>query len=107
MRAVTPYKTGDSRVFSALTRWAGHDDEELDRSLELRGSNLRIRLRGIDARVTEHGPPGCEVVVLLQDLHGDPMPEVLPGRVRSTSTWSGMTRCHVEAVRHKTLGPIL
>jgi len=27
--------------------------------------------------------------------------------VRSTSTWSGMTRCHVEAVRHKTLRPIL
>jgi hypothetical protein len=23
------------------------------------------------------------------------------------STWSGMTRCHVEAVRHKTLRPIL
>ena len=22
-------------------------------------------------------------------------------RVRPTSTWSGMTRCHVEAVRHK------
>src|SRR2546426_8839624 len=26
-----------------------------------------------------------------------------PCRVRSTSTWSGMTRCHVEAVRHETL----
>src|SRR5712664_2155069 len=30
-------------------------------------------------------------------------PTMRPCRVRSTSTWSGMTRCHVEAVRHKTL----
>src|SRR6059036_3606750 len=28
-------------------------------------------------------------------------PTMRPCRVRSTSTWSGMTRCHVEAVRHK------
>ena len=28
-------------------------------------------------------------------------------RVRSTSTWSWMTRCHVEAARHKTLTSIL
>src|SRR5437899_4034264 len=30
-------------------------------------------------------------------------PTMRPCRVRSTSTWSGMTRCHVEAVRHETL----
>jgi len=30
-------------------------------------------------------------------------PTMRPCRVRSASTWSGMTRCHVEAVRHKTL----
>src|SRR2546425_10089770 len=30
-------------------------------------------------------------------------PTMRPCRVRSTSTWSGVTRCHVEAVRHKTL----
>src|SRR5207244_10513036 len=34
-------------------------------------------------------------------------PTMRPGRVRSTSTWSGMTRGHVEAVRHITLRPIL
>jgi len=31
-----------------------------------------MRLRGIDARVTEQGPPGFEVAVLLEDLHGRP-----------------------------------
>src|SRR6059036_739681 len=30
-------------------------------------------------------------------------PTMRPCRVRSTSTWSGMTWCHVEAVRRKTL----
>jgi len=41
------------------------------------GFDLRVRLCRVDAHVAEHGPYRFEVVLLLEDLHGDPMAEIV------------------------------
>ena len=45
--------------------------------VELCGFDLRVRLCRVDAHVAEHGPYRFEVVLLLEDLHGDPMAEIV------------------------------
>lgn len=45
--------------------------------LELRRPDARVDLRRVDARVAEQGSHLLAVVVLLEDLHGDAVPQVV------------------------------
>jgi hypothetical protein len=45
--------------------------------LELRRPDARVDLRRVDARVAEQGSHLLEVVVLLEDLHDDAVPQVV------------------------------